>query len=144
MAAQHTKHNCKSRSSCPEGWMPAGYSVPLRLTVRQEHYCRRAIGITRFIYNLCMAGRIASAAPIACRGLPGRTYTKPSTPASARTTRSSQRLRAVSKRARSWTSVPRFGTGATLAIQQGRPVSGRGAGRVQGHSAQLRCGAAQV
>ena len=35
--------------------MPAGYSVPLRLTVRQEHYCRRAIGITRFIYNLCVA-----------------------------------------------------------------------------------------
>ena len=35
--------------------MPAGYSVPLRLTVRQERYCRRAIGITRFIYNLCVA-----------------------------------------------------------------------------------------
>ena len=35
--------------------MPAGYSVPLRLTVRQEQYCRRAIGITRFIYNLCVA-----------------------------------------------------------------------------------------
>ena len=35
--------------------MPAGYSVPLRLTVKQEHYCRRAIGITRFIYNLCVA-----------------------------------------------------------------------------------------
>ena len=35
--------------------MPAGYSVPLRLTVRQELYCRRAIGITRFIYNLCVA-----------------------------------------------------------------------------------------
>ena len=35
--------------------MPAGYSVPLSLTVRQEQYCRRAIGITRFIYNLCVA-----------------------------------------------------------------------------------------
>ena len=35
--------------------MPAGYAVPLRLTVRQERYCRRAIGITRFIYNLCVA-----------------------------------------------------------------------------------------
>ena len=35
--------------------MPAGYSVPLRLTVRQQQYCRRAIGITRFIYNLCVA-----------------------------------------------------------------------------------------
>ena len=27
----------------------------MRLTVRQERYCRRAIGITRFIYNLCVA-----------------------------------------------------------------------------------------
>jgi ribosomal protein S27AE len=35
--------------------MPAGYSAPLHLTVRQEQYCRRAIGITRFIYNLCVA-----------------------------------------------------------------------------------------
>lgn len=35
--------------------MPAGYVVPLRVTIRQEQYCRRAIGITRFIYNLCMA-----------------------------------------------------------------------------------------
>ena len=35
--------------------MPAGYAVPIRLTVRQEQYCRRAIGITRFIYNLCVA-----------------------------------------------------------------------------------------
>ena len=35
--------------------MPAGYAVPIRLTVRQERYCRRAIGITRFIYNLCVA-----------------------------------------------------------------------------------------
>ena len=35
--------------------MPAGYAVPVRLTVRQEQYCRRAIGITRFIYNLCVA-----------------------------------------------------------------------------------------
>ena len=35
--------------------MPAVYAVPVRLTVRQERYCRRAIGITRFIYNLCVA-----------------------------------------------------------------------------------------
>ena len=35
--------------------MPAGYAVPVRLTARQEQYCRRAIGITRFIYNLCVA-----------------------------------------------------------------------------------------
>ena len=35
--------------------MPAGYTVPVRLTVRQERYCRRAIGVNRFIYNLCVA-----------------------------------------------------------------------------------------
>ena len=35
--------------------MPAGYAVPVCLTVRQEQYCRRAIGITRFIYNLSVA-----------------------------------------------------------------------------------------
>ena len=35
--------------------MPAGYAVPLRLTVRQERRCRRAIGVTRFMYNLCVA-----------------------------------------------------------------------------------------
>ena len=35
--------------------MPAGYAVPVRLTVGQEQYCRRAVGITRFIYNPCVA-----------------------------------------------------------------------------------------
>ena len=35
--------------------MPAGYALPVRLTVSQQRYCRRAIGITRFIYNLCVA-----------------------------------------------------------------------------------------
>ena len=47
--------NSKSNSSRPEGWQPAGYSVPLALTARQERYCRRAVGITRFVYNLCVA-----------------------------------------------------------------------------------------
>ena len=50
-----SKRNKRSRSSCPEGWMPAGYSVPVRLTVAQERYSRRAVGITRFVYNLCVA-----------------------------------------------------------------------------------------
>lgn len=43
------------RSSRPEGWLAAGAVVPLRLTVRQEAYCRRAIGIRRFCYNLAVA-----------------------------------------------------------------------------------------
>ena len=43
------------KSSRPEGWLPAGAKVPIRLTVRQEKYCRRAIGISRFCYNLAVA-----------------------------------------------------------------------------------------
>ena len=43
------------RSSRPEGYVPAGYSVPIHLTARQEAYCRRAVGISRFVYNLCVA-----------------------------------------------------------------------------------------
>ena len=42
-------------SSCPKGWVPAGASVPVRLTKKQEEYCRRAIGIARFCYNLAVA-----------------------------------------------------------------------------------------
>ena len=42
-------------SSCPTGWLPAGHSVPIRLTLKQQLYCRRAIGIHRFVYNLCVA-----------------------------------------------------------------------------------------
>ena len=45
----------KQPSGCPEGYLNAGYVVPLRLTVRQETYCRRAIGVARFTYNLCVA-----------------------------------------------------------------------------------------
>ena len=43
------------KSSCPEGWLPAGARVPLRLTRKQEDYCRRAQGIRRFCYNLAVA-----------------------------------------------------------------------------------------
>ena len=35
--------------------MPAGARVPVKLTVRQEQYCRRAMGISRFCYNLAAA-----------------------------------------------------------------------------------------
>ena len=37
--------------------MPAGAKVPVRLTVRQERYRRRVIGISRFCYNLAAATR---------------------------------------------------------------------------------------
>ena len=43
------------KSSRPEGWLPAGAKVPIRLTIKQEAYCRRAQGIRRFCYNLAVA-----------------------------------------------------------------------------------------
>ena len=42
----------KRKSSCPEGWLPAGAKVSIRLTKRQEDYYRRAEGVRRFCYNL--------------------------------------------------------------------------------------------
>ena len=44
----------RHRNSCPEGWLHAGAKVPIRLTVRQQEYCRRAIDIHRFCYNLAV------------------------------------------------------------------------------------------
>ncbi|MYC37766.1 MAG: helix-turn-helix domain-containing protein [Chloroflexi bacterium] len=53
-----TKRNRKKRkSSCPKGWVPAGTTVPVRLTKRQASYCQRAFGIARFCYNLAVATR---------------------------------------------------------------------------------------
>ena len=42
-------------SSCPAGWLPTGHVMPVEHTVRQDHYCRRAVGVVRFTYNLCVA-----------------------------------------------------------------------------------------
>ena len=42
-------------SSCPASYVPAGHVMPLQLTAKQELYCRRAVGVTRFVYNLCVA-----------------------------------------------------------------------------------------
>ena len=55
MPTQKSKRNKRSRSSRLDGWHAAGYSVPIHLTVKQQRYCRRAIGINRFVYNLCVA-----------------------------------------------------------------------------------------
>ena len=55
MLSHRTTPIKERKSSRPEGWMPAGYAVPIHLTIQQERYCCRAIGITRFIYNLCVA-----------------------------------------------------------------------------------------
>ena len=43
------------KSSCPEGWLATGISIPLELTKRQQRYARRAAGISRFVYNLAVA-----------------------------------------------------------------------------------------
>ena len=44
-----------AQPSCPDGYVPAGHIMPVRLTKRQEQYARRAVGISRFVYNLCVA-----------------------------------------------------------------------------------------
>ena len=44
----------RRKNSCPDGWLNAGAKVPIRLTVRQEEYCRQAIDIHRFCYNLAV------------------------------------------------------------------------------------------
>ena len=36
-------------SSCPEDWLKAGIKVPVHLTVRQEQYAARAVGIARSV-----------------------------------------------------------------------------------------------
>ena len=47
--------NSGRKRSCPEGWTPAGTRVPIRLTVKQEKYCRQALGVSRFCYNLAVS-----------------------------------------------------------------------------------------
>ena len=49
-----TKPGFRHKNSCPDGWLHAGAKVPIRLTVRQEEYCRQAIDIHRFCYNLAV------------------------------------------------------------------------------------------
>ena len=44
------------KSSCPDGYRPAGIVIPLRLTKRQEKYSwHKAVGIARAVYNLMVA-----------------------------------------------------------------------------------------
>ena len=49
-----TAPRSRRKNSCPDGWLHAGAKVPIRLTVRQEEYCRQAIDIHRFCYNLAV------------------------------------------------------------------------------------------
>ena len=50
-----TRKRTLQPSSCPEGYVPAGHVMPMQLTTKQEIYCRRAVGVARFVYNLCVA-----------------------------------------------------------------------------------------
>ena len=52
-----TRKRAEQLSSCPDGWHAAGLSVPIRLTIRQQQYARRAVGVrvASFTYNLCVA-----------------------------------------------------------------------------------------
>ena len=43
------------KSNRPEGWLDSGWKVPVHLTVKQEHYAWRAMGIARFAYNLALS-----------------------------------------------------------------------------------------
>ena len=45
----------KQASSCPEGWTSDAIVVQLKLTCRQERYAKRAVGISRFVYNRLVA-----------------------------------------------------------------------------------------
>ena len=49
------KNRKKRKSSCPEGWIPAGVAVLVRLTKLQKAHCQRAVGIARFRYNPTVA-----------------------------------------------------------------------------------------
>ena len=49
-----TAPKSRRQNSCPDGWLNAGAKVPIRLTVRQEEYCRQAVDIHRFCYNLAV------------------------------------------------------------------------------------------
>ena len=49
-----TAHRSRRKNSCPDGWLNAGAKVPIHLTVRQEEYCRQAVDIHRFCYNLAV------------------------------------------------------------------------------------------
>ena len=42
-------------SSCPEGWLKAGVKVPVSLTVKQDRYASRSVGIARAVFNLMVA-----------------------------------------------------------------------------------------
>ena len=49
------KKNNNQQSSCPQGHLPAGLTMPVKLTVKQQKYAARSIGISRAVYNTLVA-----------------------------------------------------------------------------------------
>ena len=49
------KTRTKQRTTCPDGWLKAGVKVPVSLTVKQERYATRSVGIARAVFNLMVA-----------------------------------------------------------------------------------------
>ena len=71
-----TASRFRRKNSRPDGWLNAGAKVPIRLTVRQEEYCRKAVDIHRFCYNLAVrthrfAAATGSHGPKLSPGRPG-------------------------------------------------------------------------
>ena len=42
------------KNNRPEGWLDSGWKVPVHLTVKQERYAWREMGIARFAFNLAL------------------------------------------------------------------------------------------
>ena len=58
------KTRTKQRTTCPDGWLKAGIRVPIILTVKQDRYATRAVGIARAVFNLMVATHQSSRAQI--------------------------------------------------------------------------------
>ena len=82
----------RSRSSCPEGWMPAGYAVPDSSDLKAAALLPAAPSASHASSTTSALPPTASAARTECPGPPGRTSTRPSTRPSARTTHSSTEI----------------------------------------------------
>ena len=52
-----SKTRNSQRSTGPEGWRKAGIKVSVSLTVKQEQYASRSVGIARAVFNLMVATR---------------------------------------------------------------------------------------
>ena len=94
-----------TRTPAPTAGSTPEAKVPIRLTVRQEEYCRQAVDIHRFCYNLAVQDPPVLPPQPAASGPAGWTSARPSTPASGRTTPSSPRSQPLWPPAPSGTSA---------------------------------------